>query len=232
MESVKLLRDALNTLETLLSLKQLSDPRLKRKIEEAIESLELTLREISVNNIELARFISDKTRETVSKISVSKELTREIIEDLEKLVKWCKTIPYDFTDRIKYVRKGYRYYLYGMMLFFVLAGTYTQIYAVSALLIALPSLMAMYFMRRRRSMGLMLAYASTPLPLVIFSWMIGYVARALLDPGEINYLAGVYGLPVETVYMILLLYLVGSLTGLLFLSIAIYILYKNRGAFI
>ncbi|WP_276814343.1 alpha-glucosidase [Desulfurococcus amylolyticus] len=232
MESVKLLRDALNTLETLLSLKQLSDPRLKRKIEEAIESLELTLREISVNNIELARFISDKTRETVSKISVSKELTREIIEDLEKLVKWCKTIPYDFTDRIKYVRKGYRYYLYGMMLFFVLAGTYTQIYAVSALLIALPSLMAMYFMRRRRSMGLMLAYASTPLPLAIFSWMIGYVARALLDPGEINYLAGVYGLPVETVYMILLLYLVGSLAGLLFLSIAIYILYKNRGAFI
>ncbi|WP_042667435.1 hypothetical protein [Desulfurococcus amylolyticus] len=232
MESVKLLRDALNTLETLLSLKQLSDPRLKRKIEEAIESLELTLREISVNNIELARFISDKTRETASKISVSKELTREIIEDLEKLVKWCKTIPYDFTDRIKYVRKGYRYYLYGMMLFFVLAGTYTQIYAVSALLIALPSLMAMYFMRRRRSMGLMLAYASTPLPLAIFSWMIGYVARALLDPGEINYLAGVYGLPVETVYMILLLYLVGSLTGLLFLSIAIYILYKNRGAFI
>jgi len=232
LESVKLLRDALNTLETLLSLKQLSDPRLKRKIEEAIESLELTLREISVNNIELARFISDKTRETVSKISVSKELTREIIEDLEKLVKWCKTIPYDFTDRIKYVRKGYRYYLYGMMLFFVLAGTYTQIYAVSALLIALPSLMAMYFMRRRRSMGLMLAYASTPLPLAIFSWMIGYVARALLDPGEINYLAGVYGLPVETVYMILLLYLVGSLAGLLFLSIAIYILYKNRGAFI
>ncbi|ACL10908.1 alpha-glucosidase [Desulfurococcus amylolyticus 1221n] len=232
MESVKLLRDALNTLETLLSLKQLSDPRLKRKIEEAIESLELTLREISVNNIELARFISDKTRETVSKISVSKELTREIIEDLEKLVKWCKTIPYDFTDRIKYVRKGYRYYLYGMMLFFVLAGTYTQIYAVSALLIALPSLMAMYFMRRRRSMGLMLAYASTPLPLAIFSWMIGYVTRALLDPGEINYLAGVYGLPVETVYMILLLYLVGSLAGLLFLSIAIYILYKNRGAFI
>ncbi|AFL66410.1 hypothetical protein [Desulfurococcus amylolyticus] len=232
MESVKLLRDALNTLETLLSLKQLSDPRLKRKIEEAIESLELTLREISVNNIELARFISDKTRETVSKISVSKELTREIIEDLEKLVKWCKTIPYDFTDRIKYVRKGYRYYLYGMILFFVLAGTYTQIYAVSALLIALPSLMAVYFMRRRRSMGLMLAYASTPLPLVIFSWMIGYVARALLDLGEINYLAGVYGLPVETVYMILLLYLVGSLTGLLFLSIAVYILYKNRDAFI
>jgi hypothetical protein len=205
---------------------------LKRKIEEAIESLKLTLREISVDNIELAGFINDRTRETVSKISASKELTREIIEDLEKLVKWCKTIPYDFTDRIKYVRKGYRYYLYGMILFFILAGTYTQIYAVSALLIALPSLMAVYFMRRRRSMGLMLAYASTPLPLVIFSWMIGYVVSALPDPGEINYLAGVYGLPVETVYMILLLYLVGSLAGLLFLSIAIYILYKNRDAFI
>lgn len=232
MESIKLLRDALNTLETSLSLKQLSDPRLKRKIEEAIESLKLTLREISVDNIELARFISAKARETVSKISASKELTREIIEDLEKLVKWCKTIPYDFTDRIKYVRKGYRYYLYGMILFFILAGTYTQIYAVSALLIALPSLMAVYFMRRRRSMGLMLAYASTPLPLVIFSWMIGYVVRALPDPGEINYLAGVYGLPVETVYMILLLYLMGSLAGLLFLSTAIYILYKNRDAFI
>ncbi|MEL9908915.1 MAG: alpha-glucosidase [Desulfurococcus sp.] len=232
MESIKLLRDALNTLETSLSLKQLSDPRLKRKIEEAIESLKLTLREISVDNIELARFISAKARETVSKISASKELTREIIEDLEKLVKWCKTIPYDFTDRIKYVRKGYRYYLYGMILFFILAGTYTQIYAVSALLIALPSLMAVYFMRRRRSMGLMLAYASTPLPLVIFSWMIGYVVRALPDPGEINYLAGVYGLPVETVYMILLLYLAGSLAGLLFLSIAMYILYKNRNAFI
>ncbi|MEM0341425.1 MAG: alpha-glucosidase [Desulfurococcus sp.] len=183
MESIKLLRDALNTLETSLSLKQLSDPRLKRKIEEAIESLKLTLREISVDNIELARFISAKARETVSKISASKELTREIIEDLEKLVKWCKTIPYDFTDRIKYVRKGYRYYLYGMILFFILAGTYTQIYAVSALLIALPSLMAVYFMRRRRSMGLMLAYASTPLPLVIFSWMIGYVVRALSSWG-------------------------------------------------
>jgi len=159
-------------------------------------------------------------------------LPRDVVAELERLAKWCKMAPYDFTNRIKYVRKGYRYYLWGMILFFITAGTYAQIYAVSAMLLALPAIMGMSFMKKRRATGLMLAFASMPLPIAIFSWIISYVVvYALPSISEVEYIASEHGITMELAYLILLLYLAAATLGIILLSMATYLLYRNRHAF-
>jgi len=232
-ESIPLLQGALDALKRLSSSKQLGEPKLRRMLEEAASSLELVLREISVDNVELARLINSKAGELESRIKGLKPgaLPRDVVAELERLVKWCKMAPYDFTDRIKYVRRGYRYYLWGMILFFITAGTYAQIYAVSAMLLALPAIMGMSFMKKRRATGLMLAFASMPLPIAIFSWIISYIAYAFTSSSEVEYIASEYGITMELAYLILLLYLVAATLGIILLSMATYLLYRNRHAF-
>ncbi|ADV64640.1 hypothetical protein [Desulfurococcus mucosus] len=212
MESTILLNDAADALRRMLASRRLSDPRLRRRLEEALASLESAGREITVDNVELARLINKKARDLASRVleASGEGLPGDLVKELDTLVKWCKMAPYDFTDRIRLVRKGYRYYLTGMILFFILAGTFAQAYAVSALMLALPALMAMSMMKKRRSTGLMLAYASMPLPLVIFTWILGYAVYAFTNPAEASVLAGEYGLPAGLVYFILALYLAGS----------------------
>lgn len=231
MESIKLLRDTVSLMRMIAANLKLGNVKLKAKIEEAASVLESMLGEISVDNVELARLINSKAREVYFKMEKN-GLTSDVVNEINRLVKWCRMAPYDFTDRIKYVRRGYRSYLYGMIIFFIVAGTYTQAYAISALILALPTVLAMMFTRRRLATGLMLAFSTIPLPLAIFSWTAHYSIYALINSGEALSLAGELGLPVGLIYMILLLYLTGSISGMILLSAAVYYLYRNRYAFI
>ncbi|MFN3268262.1 MAG: alpha-glucosidase, partial [Zestosphaera sp.] len=94
-----------------------------------------------------------------------------------------------------------------------------------------PIILAMGGLRRRSSMGLMLAYATIPLPLVIFVMILSYVAYAITDPEEVSSIASAYGVSLETALALIVLVTIGSAAGLGLLLYALKKLVDHRYAF-
>ncbi|MEM3849276.1 MAG: alpha-glucosidase [Zestosphaera sp.] len=232
MESATLLREAR---DLLVKLENMTSAKLMRKhIGRARASLDYVVENIKHDNVELAKLINGKVREVYSKASSlrGRELSREFVEDVEKVVRWCGLAVYEFTDRIAEVRRAYRSYVWGMVVFFVLGGTYSLPFAVSALVLALPCIMAMSFLKKRRAMGYMMALSTMPLPMVILANISYYCIYALTNASERSGVASQYGMGESYATLFLVLLLVGSLTGLGLLAHSAYNLYKTRDAYI
>ncbi|WP_448579391.1 alpha-glucosidase [Thermosphaera sp.] len=234
MDSTTYLREVLENLDKLRENKRIKDlKKLEKDFVQAKEALEYSIRNIVRQNIEYARSLRGKSFEVLSEIESLKQafIPKSLLDNLKLFLKYCRMSVYEFTDKIKEVRKAYRSYLWGMIIFLLLGGTYRMEFAVSAIVLAFPIILAMGGLRRRRTMGLMLAYATMPLPMVIFVMMLTYAVYAFNNPEEISFIASAYGVSMETAYLLVALVSLGSFIGLILLSYALKKLVENRYAF-
>lgn len=214
--------------------KVVEDERLKRQLEKAENKLDYVVKNLKYDNIDLAKLVRDKASEVYSKISSTRtrELPKEAVDELKRLIKWCGLAVYDFTDKINDVKRAYRAFIWGMIIFFILGGSFNQPFAISALLLALPAIMAMSFLKKRRVTGYILALTTIPLPLVIFVNIVFYSVYALTNPSELSNTASQLGMGVAEFTILLSLVLIGGLAGLILLTYAVATLYKTRDAYI
>ncbi|MCX8184932.1 MAG: hypothetical protein RMI56_00035 [Sulfolobales archaeon] len=229
MESTTLLREARDLLVKIEN--TISSEVVRKYVERARYSLDYVIENIRYDNVELARLINNKVREVYSK-APSLRNQKLSTEEMKKVVRLCSLAVYEFTNKIVEVRRAYRSYIWGMVIFFVLGGTYSLPFAVSALVLALPCVMAMSFLKRRRAMGYMMALSTIPLPIVILSNIAYYCAYALSSASELSNVASQYGMSELHVTTLLTLLLIGGLTGLGLLAYSAYSLYKTRDAYI
>ncbi|MGB9828159.1 MAG: alpha-glucosidase [Thermosphaera sp.] len=234
MDSTSYLREVSENLDRLVKNKKLRNlEKLEKDFSQAKEAVEYSIRYMVRDNVEYAKSLRQKSFEILSKVeSFSQDFVpKSLLEDLKLFLKYCRMSVYEFTDRIKDVRRAYRSYLWGMIIFLLLGGTYRMEFAVSAIILAFPIILAMGGLRRRRATGLMLAYATMPLPMVIFVMMLTYALYAFNNPEEISFIASAYGTSIETAYLLIILVSLGSFIGLFLLSYALKKLVENRYAF-
>lgn len=231
MESTVFLNEARELLEKIE--KAVKDERLSKELVKAENNLDYVIRNLKYDNVDLAKLIRDKANEVYSKLSSTRtsDLPRDAIEELKRLIKWCGLAVYDFTERARDVKRAYRAFIWGMIIFFILGGSYAQPFAISALVLALPAIMAMSFLKRRRATGYILAITTVPLPLVIFVNIVFYTIYALSNPDELSSAASQFGLGTSEFAVLLALIMIGGIIGLALLSYAVATLYKTRDAY-
>lgn len=233
MKSEPVLRDVLASLEKLSMNEKVRHLGLDKAFDEARKALEYSIQNMLRDNLDYAKSLHSKSLELIRKVeSTSQEpIHKEVIEELKLFLKYCRMSVYEFTDKIREVRRAYRAYLWGMIIFLILGGTYRMEFAISAIVLVFPIILAMGGLRRRSSMGLMLAYATIPLPLVIFVMILSYAAYAITDPEEVSSIASAYGVSLETAFALIVLVTIGSAAGLGLLLYALKKLVDHRYAF-
>ena len=239
MESLEYFKSILNELSNLIEyskkLPREYSNRVLTTLNDIKNRVELIMREISIDNVELAKFLKKELFDLHGKLEASTrspEKKKETLEYLAKLRKHFYTAVYDFTDRFKYVRRAYRAYLLGMALYYIISGIFGTAYAITALILIIPVILAMGNIRKRRAISLTYIYVTTPMPLIIGALTIRYGLYALSDEQEIARIINELGVSVDMAYIIITLLLITGFTILALIIYAIIELYRNRAAFI
>ncbi len=244
MKSPGILEDTAEVLETTVPrverLTVLSE-REKRKIvsliKEAAENFRNLARNVKKDNVQLAEFFLKKAKEfkvMSTDKGVEKEGKKKYIERAKKLNLYSKSAVYDFDpDMLKALKRAYRTYLFGMTAFFLLVGIYmSQIMAVTALILAIPTVLSMLSLQRRGYLGLLLAYSTVPIPIIQGAMGLTYGLKQLTTPGAIEKIAGMISKSPGFVKGWLIAMVILSAVELYLILYGSYLLYKHRHAFL
>ncbi|ALM76437.1 hypothetical protein [Thermococcus barophilus] len=242
MKSLGILKETAEVLkqtkERVLNLKTLSEKnkqKVLRLLDEAARNFEELSADVVVDNVELAEFFHRRAVELKNN-TYDKRIDRlgekEYVRDVERINRYSKAAPYDFSGKIKELNKVYKAYLYGLVPFFIISGIFGPAYAITALILVIPALLSLFSMKKRGSLGLMLAYAVIPIPLVMGALTVRYSIWALMNQQEIQRIAEAIGKGVNFAYATVLLLLLLSVLELSLLGYAAYGLYKHRHAFL
>jgi hypothetical protein len=242
MKSEKILGDIIENLEEIErrinSLKNLSDKN-KRKalvlINEAKRNFEKIRENLVVDNEELANFFLKKTvklKNSTTDKFIERMGEKELMKEIALVNRYSKAAPYDFSGEVKELRKAYRAFIFGLVPFYLLSGLYGPAFAITALILVIPTLLAIMGLRKRGSMGLMLAFAVIPIPLVMGAFSIRYGIYALTNQAELQRIAEALGkgLSVAQAVSVLMILLGGA--SVILLGYASYLFYKHRHAFL
>jgi hypothetical protein len=242
MKSAEILRDVAQTLEEvekrINSLKSLSDKNKQkalRLVNEARKNF-LTLADNLVNdNEELANFFlkrAVKLKNNTTDKYIEKMGQKEYMKEVTLINRYSKVAPYDFAGEVKVLRRAYFAFLAGMIPFYIISGIFGPMYAVTALILIIPTLLAMLSLRKRGSLGLMLAFAVMPIPMVMGAFSVRYAIYAFNNPAELARIAS--ELNKSTAFAQGVVALTGILGAaiLVLLGYASYLLYKHRHAFL
>lgn len=234
-ETAEVLRQ---TKERVLKLKSLSEKnkqKVLRLLDEAARNFEELSCDVVIDNVELAEFFHRKAVELKNN-TYDKRIERlgekEYVRDVERINRYSKAAPYDFSGKIKELNKVYKAYLYGLIPFFIISGVFGPAYAITALILVIPALLSLFSMKKRGSLGLMLAYAVIPIPLVMGALTIRYSIWALMNQQEVQKVAEALGKGIGFAQATLVLLLALSVLELTLLGYAAYGLYKHRHAFL
>jgi len=226
------------TKERVLKLKSLSEKnkqKVLRLLDEAARNFEELSGDVVIDNVELAEFFYRKAVELKNN-TYDKKIERlgekEYVRDAERINRYSKAAPYDFSGKIKELNKVYKAYLYGLVPFFIISGIFGPAYAITALILVIPALLSLFSMKKRGSLGLMLAYAVIPIPLVMGALTIRYSIWALMNQQEVQRVAEALGKGIGFAQATLVLLLALSVLELTLLGYAAYGLYKHRHAFL
>ena len=234
-ETAEVLRQ---TKERVLNLKSLSEKnkqKVLRLLDEAARNFEELSCDVVIDNVELAEFFHRKAVELKNN-TYDKRIERlgekEYVRDAERINRYSKAAPYDFAGKIKELNKVYKAYLYGLIPFFIISGIFGPAYAITALILVIPALLSLFSMKKRGSLGLMLAYAVIPIPLIMGALTIRYSIWALMSQQEVQRVAEALGKGIGFAQATLVLLLALSVLELTLLGYAAYGLYKHRHAFL
>ncbi len=242
MKSAEILRDVAQTLEDvekrINSLKSLSDKD-KQKALRLLDEAKRNFLELSDNlaadNEELANFFlkrAVKLKNNTTDRYIDKIGSKEYMKDVAAMNKYSKVAPYDFAGEVKVLRRAYLAFLLGMVPFYVISGIFGPMYAVTALILIIPTLLAMLSLRKRGSLGLMLAFAVMPIPMVMGAFSLRYAIYALGNHEEIVRIAEELGRSTGFAQGVVALTGVLGAATIILLSYASYMLYKHRHAFL
>ncbi len=240
MKSPKLLADTaskLKEVEDLIPKVRVIPDKLKKKllknVAEARENLARLSKEVTVDNVELARFllrISSKLKEAT--VNLKSEGVKEYVKEVDKVLRYSRAARYDFTNLALKVKSAYRAYIIGLIPYFILSGFFGLAFAITALILMFPVIISVRGMKRRSSMGLFLASVSIPIPLVLGALAINYGVHALQDPSEISSVAAQLNIPYAAAEGLVALTLVLGVIELISLSYAAVMFYLHRHAFL
>ena len=242
MKSQEILRDVAQTIEDIEkrinSLKALSDKNKQkalRLLNEARRNFSQLAESLEVDNEELANFFlkrAVKLKNNTNDKYIEKMGEKEYMSEVQKINKYSKAAPYDFAGEVKVLTKAYRAFLFGMVPFYIVSGIFGPMYAFTALILIIPTLLAMLSLRKRGSLGLMLSFAVMPIPMVMGAFSIRYSAYAFNNPEELAKIAEAFGRSVTFAQGVVLLIGVLGAVSLVLLGYASYMLYKHRHAFL
>lgn len=234
-ETAEVLRQ---TKEKVLNLKTLSEKnkqKVLRLLDEAARNFEELSADVVIDNVELAEFFHRRAVELKNN-TYDKRIDRlgekDYVRDVERINRYSKAAPYDFSGKIKELNKVYKAYLYGLIPFFIISGIFGPAYAITALILVIPALLSLFSMKKRGSLGLMLAYAVIPIPLVMGALTIRYSIWALTTPGELARIAEQMGKSIGFAQFAVIFLLVLGIIEVTLLGYAAYGLYKHRHAFL
>jgi len=242
MKSPEILRDVAQTIEDvekrINSLKALSDKNKQKALRLLNEAkrnfLELS-ENVAVENEELANFFLKRAvrlKNNTNDKYIEKVGEKEFMKDVQAINKYSKAAPYDFAGEVKALHRAYRAFLFGMIPFYIVSGIFGPMYAFTALILIIPTLLAMLSLRKRGSLGLMLSFAVMPIPMVMGAFSIRYAIYALSNPEELARIAENLGRSISFAQgVVVLMGILGALS-LVLLGYASYSLYKHRHAFL
>ncbi len=240
MRSPKLLADAaskLKEVEDLIpkvgAIPDKLKERLLKSVAEARENFARLSNEVTVDNVELAKFLL-RTASELKKatLDLKSEGVKEYVKEVNKVLRYSRAARYDFTNLALKVKSAYRAYIIGLIPYFILSGFFGLAFAITALVLMFPVIISIRGMKRRSSMGLLLASASIPIPLVLGALAINYGIHALQDPSEISSVAAQLHIPYAAAEGLVALTLVLGVIELISLSYAAIMFYKHRHAFL
>jgi len=242
MESEKILIEVANVIDDIKArvdnLKVLQD-RDKRKVlvllDEAKRNFLKVAENIVYDNEELANFFlkrATKLKNSTNDKTIGRIGTKEYISMVSQLNRYSKVVPYDFSGKVKDLQKAYRAFLFGLIPFYIISGIFGPAYAITALILVIPTLLAIFGLRKRGSLGLLLAFAVMPIPIVMGAFSVRYMAYALTHQAEIQRIAETLGKSVLVAQLIVLIIGLLGLASVVLLSYASYMLYKHRYAFL
>nr|ACJ03925.1 alpha-glucosidase [Thermococcus sp. HJ21] len=242
MKSAEILRDVAQTLEDvekrINSLKNLSDKNKQkalRLIHEARENFFQLSNNLAVDNEELANFFLKRAvrlKNNTTDKYIDKMGEKEYMKEVALMNKYSKVAPYDFAGEVKVLHRAYFAFLAGMVPFYLISGIFGPVYAVTALILIIPTLLAMLSLRKRGSLGLMLSFAVMPIPMVMGAFSIRYAAYAFNNPDELARIAEAFGRSISFAQGVVITIGVLGAASLILLGYASYTLYKHRHAFL
>jgi len=242
MRSPDILRDVAQTIDETKAkvpeLRSLSD-REKRKVlvllEEAKENFLKVAEDVKVDNEELANFFLKRAvrlKNSTNDRAIERTGKKEYLKMVSQLNKYSKVAPYDFSGKVNELQKAYRAFLFGMIPFYIISGLFGPMYAITALILVIPTLLAVLSLRKRGSLGLMLAFAVIPIPMVMGAFSVRYAVYALSHPEELQKIAETFNRSLAFAQGVVVLIGILGLASLVLLSYAAYMLYKHRHAFL
>ncbi|WP_297498434.1 alpha-glucosidase [Thermococcus sp.] len=244
MKSPAILEDTAEVLETTIPrVERLTvlNEKEKRKvislIREAAENFKALAENVKKDNVQLAEFFFKKAKELKNMSTdngIEKEGKKKYIERAKKMNFYSKSAVYDFDpDMLKALKKAYRTYLFGMTAFFLLVGVYmSQVMAVTALILAIPTILSMLSLQRRGYLGLLLAYSTIPIPIIQGAMGLTYGLRQLTTPGAIGKITEMINKSPSFVKGWLIFMVILSAAELYLILYGSYLLYKHRHAFL
>jgi len=242
MRSPDLLRDVAQTLDDVKkridSLQSLSDKRKKKALillEEAKNNFLNVADNVVEDNEELANFFlrrAVKLKNSTNDKTIEKIGVKEYMNLISSLNKYSKVAPYDFSGDVKGLQKAYRAFLFGMVPFYLVSGIFGPVYAMTALILIIPTILAMLSLRKRGSLGLLLSFAVMPIPMVMGALSVRYAIYALNDPTELSRIAGTFHKGLTFAHAVVVLIGILGAASLVLLGYASYMLYKHRHAFL
>ncbi len=242
MKSPDVLRDVVQTLEDtkkrIDSLKNLSDKNKKKALvllEEAKTNFLKVAENVIEDNEELANFFlkrAVKLKNSTTDKFIEKAGEKEYMNLVSTMARYSKVAPYDFSGKVRELQKAYRAFLFGMIPYYIVSGFYGVAYALTALILVIPTLLAMLSLRKRGSMGLLLAFAVMPIPIVVSAFSIRYGIYAFTHPEEIQRIAEALGRSIAFAQGMVVLVALSGIASMSLLLYASYMLYKHRHAFL
>ncbi|MFA4639858.1 alkaline-shock protein [Pyrococcus kukulkanii] len=228
------------TIERLQKVKVLGEKKKKRAINllnEASENFLILSGEVEKDNIEMAEFLRKKSVEIKNNTSdraIERIGEKEYLKSIEKMNLYSKTAFYDFKPtKLKELKRAYRAFIYGMALYFVLAGLSTRPeLAITALILAIPAILSMLSLQRRGYTGLMLAYAVSPIPIIQSAMLVRMFYSVVTNPEMIKKAAEVLGKSESFIVAYSWGVILLSFIDFALLTYGIYSLTKHRHAFL
>ncbi|AAL81380.1 alkaline-shock protein [Pyrococcus furiosus DSM 3638] len=244
MKSPEILKEVsenlIKTIEKLEKVKVFEEKR-KRKLisllEEASGNFLKLSGEVENDNVQMAEFLRKRSVEIKNNTNdkaIERMGEKEYIKAVEKMNLYSKTAFYDFKPTmLRKLKKAYRSFIFGMALYFVLAGLSTRPeLAVTALILAIPAILSMLSLQRRGYTGLMLAYAVAPIPMIQSPMLIRMFYGVLRDPEAIRTAAEYLGKSETFIVVYAYVVIILSIVDFALLAYGLYGLTKHRHAFL
>jgi len=228
------------TVERLQRIKVLEQKKKEKAIKLLNEAAENFLKlsgEVEKDNVEMAEFLRKRSVEIKNNTSdraIERVGEKEYMGSIKKMNLYSKTAFYDFKPtRLKELRRAYRTFIYGMALYFVLAGLSTRSeLAITALILAIPAILSMLSLQRRGYTGLMLAYAVAPIPIIQSAMLVRMFYAVLNSPEAIKKAAEVLGRSESFIVAYSWVVILLSIADFALLTYGLYSLTKHRHAFL